>query len=138
MYSDFYTSTDKTMLNINLIVDFLQNKSYWARTRSRETIEISIGNSLCFGLFDSKDQQVGFARVITDFGVFAWLLDVFILEEYRGKGLGKLLMQEIMSHPSLQGLRRWGLGTNDAHGLYQKFGFTPLSNPEIMMEKINK
>src|SRR5688500_10111026 len=118
MNYNFYISTDKTKLNLDLIVDFLHNKSYWARTRSRATIEKSIAHSFCFGLFDEKDQQVGFARVITDFGVFAWLLDVFILEEYRGKGLGKLLVQEILSHPDLQGLRRWGLGTNDAHGLY--------------------
>jgi len=136
MDSNFYTLTDKTKLNIDLIVDFLQNKSYWARTRSKETIERSIENSFCFGLFDTENQQVGFARVITDFAVFAWVLDVFILEVYRGKGFGRLLMQEVMSHPSLQGLRRWGLGTNDAHGLYQKFGFTSLSNPDIMMKKL--
>lgn len=137
MASEFHISTDKTKLDLSLIVDFLQHKSYWATTRSQVTIEISIANSFCFGVFNQKNQQVGFARVITDYAVFAWLLDVFILEDYRGKGLGKLLMQAVMTHPDLQGLKRWGLGTNDAHGLYSQFGFTALSHPEIMMEKIH-
>jgi len=136
MPNDFYISTDKKNLDIDLIVDFLQHKSYWANTTSRETIEKSISHSLCFGLFNPETDQIGFARVISDFAVFAWVLDVFILEAYRGKGLGKLLMQEISAHPDLQGLKRWGLATNDAHGLYQQFGFTALSNPEKMMEKL--
>ncbi len=138
MDSSYYVSTDKRELNLDIIVDFLQHKSYWAKTRSRATIEKSIQNSLCFGLFNSEKRQVGFARVITDFGVFAWLLDVFILEEYQGKGLGTILMQEVLAHPDLQEIKRWGLGTQDAHGLYKKFGFTSLSHPETMMEKINK
>ncbi len=138
MSRQFYISTDKTKLDIDLIVDFLNNKSYWAKTRNKATIEKSIGNSLCFGVYDQGNHQIGFARVITDFAVFAWLLDVFILEEHQGKGLGKLLMQEIMSYSDLHGIRRWGLGTNDAHGLYKKFGFTPLSSPTDMMEKILK
>lgn len=92
MLNDFYISTDKKNLDIDLIVDFLQHKSYWANTRSRETIEKSITHSLCFGLFNSENRQIGFARVISDFAVFAWVLDVFILEAYRGKGLGKLLL----------------------------------------------
>lgn len=138
MKNDFYISTDKSKLNINLIVDYLKNKSYWAKSRSKEKIAKSIANSLCFGLFDKENQQVGFARVVTDFAVFAWLLDVFILEEYRGKGLGKLLIQTIISHDDLQGITRWGLATKDAHEVYKKFGFTSLSNPEVMMEKISK
>ena len=82
----------------------------------------------------SDNKQVGFARVITDYAVFAWLLDVFILENYRGKGLGKMLISAILEHDSLKGLKRWGLGTKDAHGLYEKYGFRALSKPERMME----
>ena len=85
---------------------------------------------------DHENQQVGFARVVTDFAVFAWLLDVFILEKYQGKGLGKMLLKEIMSHKDLKEIHRWGLGTNDAHSLYEKFGFKPLSSPVNMMEKV--
>ena len=135
--TNFSVSTDKTKLDKEVIINFLQNKAYWAKTRSKETIERSIEHSLCFGLYTFRNKQVGFARVITDFSVFAWLLDVFILEEFQNKGLGKFLIQEIMAHPDLQGLTRWGLATNDAHGLYEKFGFTTLSHPDTMMEKIN-
>lgn len=138
MNTHFYVSTDKSKLDLDLIVEFLNNKSYWAKTRSKSTMEKSISNSFCFGVFDKDDQQIGFARVITDFAVFAWLLDVFILEEYQGNGIGKMLMQEIMSHKDLQEIRRWGLGTNDAHSLYTKFGFSSLSTPSNMMEKIIK
>ncbi len=91
---------------------------------------------MCFGLFDANYNQVGFARVISDYAVFAWILDVFVLEEYRDKGLGKLLMSEIMHHTDLQRLQRWGLGTRDAQKLYEKFGFRQLSKPEIMMELV--
>jgi len=138
MTKKFYVSTDKTKLDIDIIVDFLNHESYWAKTRNKINIEKSIMNSVCFGVFDTEHRQVGFARVITDFAVFAWILDVFILNEYRGKGLGKLLIHEIMSHHDLLDIKRWGLGTNDAHGLYQKFGFKSLSDPKNMMEKINK
>jgi GNAT superfamily N-acetyltransferase len=134
----FIISTDKSKLNIELIEEFLQNKSYWAKGRSSETIKRSINNSLCFGVYSDQNEQVGFARVISDYSVFAWVLDLFIIEEYRKKGLSKLLMEEIMSHPNLQGLQRWGLGTNDAHTLYQKFGFRNLSKPELLMEITNK
>lgn len=134
----FYVSTDKSKLDIDLIINFLNYESYWAKNRNKATIEKSIINSVCFGVFDQKNRQIGFARVITDFAVFAWILDVFIIQEYQGKGLGKLLMQEIMSHHDLIGISRWGLGTKDAHGLYQKFGFNSLSDPKNMMEKINK
>lgn len=138
MEEQYYISTDKSKLQLDVIVDFLNNKSYWAQTRSKTTIEKSIANSICFGVFTKENKQVGFARVITDFAVFAWLLDVFILEEHQGKGLGKMLMQEIISNIDFAEIRRWGLGTDDAHGLYEKFGFTSLSNPAKMMEKINK
>lgn len=101
------------------------------------TVERSLQNSLCFGAY-SDEKQVGFARVVSDFAVFAWVMDLFVVEDFRSKGIGKLIMQEIMNHPELQGLQRWGLGTRDAHTLYKQFGFTSLARPEIMMEKVNK
>nr|WP_319270761.1 GNAT family N-acetyltransferase [uncultured Draconibacterium sp.] len=130
-------STDKQKLDIQLIHNYLSNESYWAKGRSLETVQRSIENSLCFGVY-TENSQVGFARVITDYAVFAWLLDVFILPEYQGKGYGKKLVKAIITHPDLQGLRRWGLGTDDAHELYKQFGFTSLQKPENMMEILNK
>ncbi|WP_319592004.1 GNAT family N-acetyltransferase [uncultured Draconibacterium sp.] len=130
-------STNKQKLDIQLIHNYLSNESYWAKGRSLETVQRSIENSLCFGVY-TENSQVGFARVVTDYAVFAWLLDVFILPEYQGKGYGKKLMQAIITHPDLQGLRRWGLGTDDAHELYKQFGFTSLQKPENMMEILNK
>ncbi len=134
MENNFYISTDKSKLNIDIIYDFLSNRSYWARGRSLERIKKSIDNSLCFGVYDSGDNFAGFARVVTDYSVFAWIMDVFILEEYRKKGLSKLLMNSIMNHADLKGLQRWGLGTADAHSLYEKFGFKKIENPEFLME----
>ncbi len=133
---DFYISTDKSKLDIDVIYEYLSKQSYWASGRSRVVIEKSIQNSLAFGLFTADHRQVGFARVITDFAVFAWLADVFILEEYQHKGLGKQLVQAIMTHEDLQGLKRWGLATRDAHQLYEKFGFKQLAKPENMMELV--
>nr|WP_319572881.1 GNAT family N-acetyltransferase [uncultured Draconibacterium sp.] len=128
-------STDKKRLDIKVIHNYLSNESYWAKGRTLETVQCSIENSLCFGVY-IENKQVGFARVITDYAVFAWLLDVFILPEFQGKGYGKKLMEVIITHNHLQGLRRWGLGTDDAHGLYKQFGFAPLHKPENMMEII--
>lgn len=136
MDDTFYISTDKFKLDVDVIFNYLSNHSYWAMGRTKETIEISIVNSLCFGVYNSENKQVGFARVVTDYAVFAWLMDVFILPSCQGKGLGKLLMSEIMSHKDLQALKRWGLGTNDAHGLYEKFGFKQLAKPQNMMEYV--
>lgn len=133
----FYTSTDKSKLDIDMIEDFLSRRSYWAKGRTRAKIIRSIENSMCFGVYDEKDRQVGFARVLSDYAVFAWIMDVFILEDFRGKGLGKLLMGAITDHPDLQGLERWGLGTKDAHGLYEQFGFRKLKTPETKMERTN-
>ncbi len=138
MPEEHFISTDTAKLDIIMIQDFLSNRSYWAKGRSMETVRRSIQNSLCFGLYLQEGKQVGFARVVTDYAVFAWLMDVFILEEYRKKGLGKMLMKYIMEFPALQGLRRWGLGTEDAHGLYKQFGFTPLEKPQNIMEKIDE
>jgi GNAT superfamily N-acetyltransferase len=127
----FTITTEKEKLDIDLIHSFL-NRTYWAEGISKETIRRSIEGSLCFGVYEN-DKQVGFARMITDRATFAYLADVFIIEEYRGRGLSKWLMEVIMSHPDLQRLRRMILATKDAHGLYEKFGFTPLINVERWM-----
>jgi GNAT superfamily N-acetyltransferase len=126
-------STDKTRLDIDLIHGFLHT-SYWAVGRSVETVRRSIENSIPFGVYRG-DQQIGFARVITDYATFAWIADVFILDSFRGQGLAKLVMEVIISHPGLQGFRRWVLATRDAHELYRKFGFTELKLPERWMER---
>ena len=131
----FIISTDPARLDLDVICDFLA-RSYWADDRPRERIERSLANSLVFGLYhDTK--QIGLARVVTDFATFAWLCDVFINEPHRGRGLGKWLMESVISHPDLQGLRRWLLATRDAQGLYSQFGWTPLKNPERWMQKYN-
>ena len=122
----FLISTDRSKLDVDVIHGFL-TRSYWAAGILRETVERSIENSLCFGVYDSSS-QIGFARVISDFATYAYVADVFILEPYRERGLGKELMASIMAHPELQGLRRWSLGTRDAQGLYAQFGFKPVIN----------
>jgi len=127
----FTISTEKEKLDIDLIHSFL-NRTYWAEGISKEVIRRSIEGSLCFGVFEN-DKQIGFARMITDKATFAYLADVFIIEEFRGRGLSKWLMEIIMSHPDLQGLRRMILVTKDAHGLYKQFGFTPLMNVDRWM-----
>jgi len=125
-------STDPSRLDLDVIHGYL-TRSYWGKGISRETVERSIAGSLCFGLFKGA-RQIGFARVITDRATFAYLADVFILEEFRGRDLGKRLMETIRAHPDLRNLRRWMLVTRDAHGLYEKFGFGPLAHPERHME----
>lgn len=130
---DEYTiSTDKDILNIPYIHAFLTT-SYWAEGIPVETVQRSIAGSLCFGVYKGE-QQVGFARVISDEATFAYLADVFIDEMQRGKGLSKWLVEVILQYPTLQGIRRFELRTRDAHGLYAQFGFTPLTNPEIYMQ----
>ncbi len=116
---------------------FLSNHSDWSRNIPFEKVKTSIDNSLCFGLFHGET-QIGFARVISDFSTIAYLGDVYVLEEYRGKGLSKKMMDVVMSHPNLQGLRRWILLTSTAEWLYSKYGFAKLSKPEIYMELHNK
>jgi GNAT superfamily N-acetyltransferase len=125
-------STDPNRLDVDEMARMLK-RAYWASGRPRERTERAIRNSLVFGLYDGE-KQVGMARVVSDYAVFAYLCDVFILEEYRGKGLGKWLMETILSHPDLQGLRRWVLATKDAHGLYRQYGFEELANPHGWME----
>jgi GNAT superfamily N-acetyltransferase len=131
----FTVTTDKARLDRDVIERFL-GSSYWAENIPRTTVDKSIDNSLCFGLLE-ENRQIGFARVVTDSATFAYLADVFVLPEHRGAGLGKWLIECVVSHPDLQGLRRWVLGTRDAHGLYRQFGFTPLKRPEIFMELHN-
>lgn len=130
---EYLITTDKSRLDLDVIHHFLMT-SYWAEGRSIETISRSIEHSLPFGVYKG-DQQVGFARVITDYATFAWIADVFILEPFRGQGLSKWLMEVIISHPELQGFRRWVLATKDAHEVYRKFGFTELKLPERWMER---
>ena len=128
----YLISTDPAQLDLDAIHAYLV-RAYWCEGIPRETMERAIANSLCFALFHGK-AQIGFARVITDSATYAYLCDVYVLEHYRGKGLGKWLMECVMGHPALQGLRRFSLATRDAHGLYRQFGFRELSKPESMME----
>jgi GNAT superfamily N-acetyltransferase len=129
---EYSISTDPTRLDVEAIHSYLA-RAYWCEGIPRQTLERAIANSLCFGLFQGQD-QVGLARVITDSATYAYLCDVYVLEDHRGKGLGKWLVQCVMAHPALQGLRRFSLATRDAHGLYRQFGFRELSQPESMME----
>jgi GNAT superfamily N-acetyltransferase len=136
-HETFTISCDPAKLDQALITQFLST-SYWAAGIPSHTVSKSLANSLCFGVFErdaEPTKQVGFARVISDYATVAYLGDVFILEQYRGRGLSKWLMQCIGSHPELQGLRRWLLATRDAHALYSKFGFTALQSPERFMER---
>ncbi len=130
---EFLISTDRERLSLDLIHSFLTN-CYWAKGIPRKTVARSIEHSLCFGIYDGKGAQVGFARVVSDFATVAYLGDVFVLESHRGRGLSKWLMECIVEHPALQNLRRWILLTRDAHGLYSHFGFTPVKAPERYME----
>ena len=149
---EFVISTDPARLDLDVIHGFLTN-CYWAKGIPRDVVARSIEHSLCFGIYDEGDAnfsrlakearnrapehnapQVGFARVISDFATIAYLGDVFVLESHRGRGLSKWMMECIMQHPALQGLRRWILLTRDTHGLYSQFGFTPVAKPERYME----
>ncbi|MDQ3021091.1 MAG: GNAT family N-acetyltransferase [Bacteroidota bacterium] len=132
----YLISTDKSKLDIKVIHGYLSN-SYWAKNRSLQTSKLALKNSICFGVY-YKNKQIGFARVITDNATFAYLADVFILEEHRGKGLSKWLMEVILNYKELQNLGRWFLATKDAHKLYEKFGFTSLKQPEKLMEMFRK
>jgi GNAT superfamily N-acetyltransferase len=132
-HGEYTISTEKTRLDIAVIHDFLTH-SYWAAGIPLATVEQSIEHSLAFGVYHGT-RQVGLARLITDYATFAYVADVFIVEEYRGRGLSKWLMETIASHPDLQGLRRWMLFTRDAQGLYRKIGFAPSKMPERIMER---
>ena len=129
----YLISTDKELIDFDTVHGYLSRDSYWAQQIPAETLKRGIENSICFGVYKEK-QQLGFARVISDKATFAYICDVFILPEFRGRGLSKWLIQTIVSHPDLQGLRRWSLATLDAHGLYKQMGFTELSKPGNWME----
>ena len=130
---EFVVSTDRARLDLDVIHKFLTN-CYWAKGIPRDVVRRSIEHSLCFGAYDGSGVQVGFARVVSDFATVAYIGDVFVLESHCGCGLGRWLIDCIMQHPALQGLRRWILLTRDAHGLYKQFGFTAVKSPERYME----
>lgn len=140
---DFVISTEKSFLDRYLVFRYLNRESYWAKGIPKDVVVKSIKETpLVFGIYEGNPaeedaRQVGFARVITDFATFAYLSDVFVLPAHQGLGLGKWLLEVIMNHPELQGIRRFALATKDAHSLYEKFGFTPLKDPSAHME-INK
>lgn len=128
-------STDRSRLDIAYIHRYLSEECYWSIGRSRAVVEKSIANSLCFGMYDG-DRQMGFARVVTDYATFAWLCDVFVDAAYRERGLGKQLVENVVAHPDLQGMRNFILATRDAHELYRQYGgFEALAAPERWMAR---
>jgi GNAT superfamily N-acetyltransferase len=129
---EFTVSTDRKRIDLDVVHGFL-TQCYWAKGIPREVVARSIENSLCFGVY-ANGKQIGFARVISDYATYAYIGDVFVVDSFRGRGLGKWLMECVMQHSRLQGLRRWSLVTRDAHGLYSKLGFEPLKKPENYME----
>ncbi len=131
---DFEISTDPGRVDRDLTHQFLTNESYWAAGVPRDVFDRSIAGSMVFGIYRGE-QQVGFARVVSDRATFAWIGDVFVLDDFRGQGLSKWLMETIVTHPELQGLRRWMLATRDAHGLYKQYGFTELPEPTRFMTR---
>jgi GNAT superfamily N-acetyltransferase len=135
-FGEFLISTDKLKMDLIAIHDFLSNYSGWSNGIPIDKVKISIDNSLNFGLFH-KGQQIGFARVISDFSTIAYLGDIYVLDNFRGQGLSKKLMEAVMGHPNLQGLRRWILLTSTAVWLYEKYGFIKVPNPEVYMELYN-
>ena len=134
-HGDYLITDDPARLDLDVIHGYLARESYWAGNIPRETVERSLQNSLCLGVYAAGGAQVGLARIVTDYATYAWLCDVFVLAAHRGHGLGKALIQAVVSHPRLQNLRRFALATRDAHGLYAQFGFTPPARPETQMEK---
>lgn len=129
---DYRVSDDKALLDIEFVYQFISN-SYWAKGIPKETMTQGLDNSLCFMLFENE-QPIGFARVVSDYATFGYLADVFVIDSYQGRGLGKWLMACVMSHPQLQGLRRFMLATLDAHGVYEPFGFEAINKPEMLMQ----
>jgi len=132
--ADITVSTDKSKLDINGIHGFL-SESYWAKGRTQEQVKQSIENAICFGIY-LKNNQIGFARVLSDKVAFAYLMDVFILEKYRGNGFSQALLTAIFNNQELKNVSKWFLATRDAHGLYRKFGFREVARPERLMEKV--
>ncbi|WP_299162150.1 GNAT family N-acetyltransferase [uncultured Eudoraea sp.] len=128
-------STDIREMDIDLVHDYLSKQSYWAKGRGKEEVVKSMENSICFAVFDGN-AQIGFARLVTDYVVFAWLMDVFVIDEYKNKGVGRFLMDYIMNLPEIKEVNGFGLRTRDAHGFYIKYGFHQISEPETWMQKI--
>jgi GNAT superfamily N-acetyltransferase len=133
-FSNVLISTDKNLLDLNFIHGYLKH-AYWAKNRSREKVEICIENSMCFGLY-LREKQIGFARLVSDYAVFAYLMDVFIVDEHKGKGYGSELLDYILNSPELRLVENWKLATLDAHDFYKQKGFTLLKRPESIMEKM--
>lgn len=133
MISGYKISSETNEMDVSVIHGYI-SRSYWAKNIPLSTMEIAIKNSLCFGVFSDSGNQVAFARIVTDSATFAYLADVFVLEDHRGKGISKWIMKNIISHPKLQGIRRMVLATSDAHGLYEEFGFKALNSPDSFME----
>ncbi|MGB5288533.1 MAG: GNAT family N-acetyltransferase [Ignavibacteriaceae bacterium] len=131
---DLVISDDKTRLDVRLIHKFLST-SYWAKGRTIEEVRTSIENSCCFGVY-KDDRQIGFARVVSDLTVIAYLMDVFIIEEYRGKGISKVLLKLVLKDNRFKKVKKWMLATKDAHSLYSKFGFEQIKNADRLMEKV--
>jgi len=133
----YLISTDPSRLNLDFIHQYLSQESYWAAGRSMEIVKKSVHHSLCFGVY-SSEEQVGFARIVSDYATFAWLCDVFIDNSRRGQNLGKWLVECVVSHPDLQAVRRILLATRDAHELYRRYGgFEPLRSPDRWMERLH-
>ncbi|WP_158135831.1 GNAT family N-acetyltransferase [Vibrio navarrensis] len=130
---EYRISTNQDDFDFEVIYRFI-SQSYWAKDIPKDTLQKALDNSLCFGVLERTGKQVGFARLITDKATFAYLADVFIVEDSRGKGLSKSLIASVVSHPDVQGLRRMVLATRDAHGLYAQYGFKPIENPEVLMQ----
>lgn len=129
----YSVSTNKAKLDFNVIHRFI-SQTYWAKGIPKSVMQKAIDNSMCFGVYSAHNEQVGFARVVTDNATFAYLADVFIAPDLQGNGLSKLLVKTIVEHPDLQGLRRFLLATSDAHGLYAQYGFKPIDNPALLMQ----
>jgi GNAT superfamily N-acetyltransferase len=135
----YMISTDSSRIDLEIVHGYLSRESYWAAGRAMETVQRSIENSLCFGVYDPDGKQAGFARVVTDYATFGWLCDLFILDAHKGRGLGKWLVQTVVSHPDLQALKRMQLATRDAHELYSRYGgFKPLAPPGRWMERVRE
>ncbi len=128
-------STNKQQLDIDLIYDFLSNQSYWAKGRSLADVKATIDNSVCFGVYDDQQKQIGFARVVTDYVVFGYIMDVFVIDGHRRNGVGKILMEAIINHPELKNVKRILLATSDMHQFYKSVGFSELGMPRYYMER---
>ena len=133
MNSSITISTNKSLLNVNFIHNYLSNQSYWAKGRTLVQVKKTIESCLCFGVYEHKE-QIGFARVLTDYVAFGYFMDVFVIDSHQHKGIGNLLLKSIMAHPELTGVQRLMLATQDAHTFYKKFGFDNLENPKILMD----